>query len=76
MNQPLVGLDAESLLQHIAERVPAGLRANAAAGLASVSDYLREAHAIARNSVLAPHGTTLEAFRRAYASLLELIEQL
>ena len=54
----------------------AEMRTAAAAGLASVADYLHEAHAIARNSVLAPHGTTLEAFRRAYASLLELIEQL
>ena len=46
------------------------------AGLASVTDYLSEAHAIARGGVLAPHGTTLDAFRRAHASLLELIDQL
>ena len=52
------------------------MKASARTGLASVSDYLREAHAIALNGVLAPHGTTPEAFRRAHASLLELIDQL
>lgn len=54
----------------------AQMKAEAHAGLASVTDYLREAHAIALNGVLAPHGTTLDAFRRAHASLLELIDQL
>lgn len=54
----------------------ADIKAAARAGLTSVTDYLREAHAIALNGVLAPHGTTLEAFRRAHASLLELIDQL
>lgn len=39
-----------------------------------VADYLRDAHIIALNGVLAPHGTTLDAFRRAHASLLALIE--
>ena len=43
--------------------------------LAHVADYLRDAHLIALNGVLAPHGTTLEAFRRAHASLRELVEQ-
>lgn len=48
----------------------------AAIGLASVRDYLRDAHAIAVRGVLAPHGTTLDAWVRAHASLTELIEQL
>lgn len=52
------------------------MKDSARVGLTSVTDYLREAHAIALNGVLAPHGTTLDAFRRAYASLLELIDQL
>ena len=47
----------------------------ARAGLASVTNYLRESHQIALKGVLAPHGTTLEAWRRAYASLLRLINQ-
>lgn len=45
-------------------------------GLASMAGYLDQAHAIALNSVLAPHGTTLEAFRRAHATFLDLIDQL
>lgn len=53
----------------------AEMKKSARAGLTSVTDYLREAHAIALNGVLAPHGTTLDAFRRAYASLHDLIEQ-
>ncbi len=44
-------------------------------GLASVADCLREAHAVALNGVLAPHGTVFEAWRRAYTSLHALIEQ-
>jgi len=44
-------------------------------GLHSVTDYLRESHLIALNGVLAPHGTTLDAWRRAHASLLTLIDQ-
>jgi hypothetical protein len=44
-------------------------------GLSSVTDYLREAHQIAINGVLAPHGTTLDAWRRAYSGLLALIKQ-
>lgn len=39
-------------------------------GLNSVANYLRESHQIALNGVLAPHGTTLNAWRRAYAGLL------
>jgi hypothetical protein len=45
-------------------------------GLVSVSSYLQQAHAIALNSVLAPHQTTLAAFKRAYDSLLELVDRL
>lgn len=48
----------------------------ARAGLLAVTGYLREAHAIARNGVLAPHGTSLDAFGRAQTSLLQLIEKL
>ncbi len=48
----------------------------ARAGLGSVADYLREAHQIAVNGLLAAHGTTFDAWRRAYASLLALIEQI
>lgn len=54
----------------------AEMKASARTGLTSLSSYLREAHAIALNGVLAPHGTTPDAFRRAHASLLELIDQL
>jgi hypothetical protein len=52
------------------------MAAAARKGLASMAGYLDQAHAIALNSVLAPHGTTLEAFRRAHATLLDLIDQL
>ena len=54
----------------------AEMHASARAGLESLTDYLREAHAIALNGVLAPHGTTLDAYRRAHASLLDLIDRL
>lgn len=54
----------------------AEMKAAARGGLSSLGDYLRDAHAIALNGVLAPHGTTLEAYRRAYASLLDLIDRL
>lgn len=52
------------------------MKAAARSGLVSLADYLREAHGIALNGVLAPHGTTLDAWRRAYASLLDLIDEL
>ncbi|MBJ6978992.1 hypothetical protein [Luteimonas sp. MC1895] len=54
----------------------AEMKAAVPSGLTSIADYLRDAHAIALNGVLAPHGTTLDAYRRAYASLLQLIDQL
>lgn len=43
-------------------------------GLRSLSSYLRDAHEIAVAGVLAPHGTTLEAYRRAYEALLNLLD--
>lgn len=53
-----------------------GAMKNAAAtGLRSIEGDLPQAHAIARAGVLAPHGTTLQAFQRAYASLAQLIDQ-
>lgn len=54
----------------------AEMYASTRAGLESLTDYLREAHAIALNGVLAPHGTTLDAYRRAHAGLLDLIHRL
>lgn len=54
----------------------AEMYASARAGLESLTDYLRDAHAIALNGVLAPHGTTLDAYRRGHASLLDLIDRL
>lgn len=44
-------------------------RQAALTGLQQLADGLPLAHAMALNSILAPHGTTLEAFRRAYDSL-------
>jgi uncharacterized protein YfiM (DUF2279 family) len=38
-------------------------------GLAAMEDYVREAHEIARLGVLAPHGTSHDAFIRAYEGL-------
>ena len=52
------------------------IKAAAQRGLISVSDYLGDAHSIALNSLLAPHGTTIDAWRRAYAGLLDLVESL
>lgn len=45
--------------------------AAARVGLETLADLLREAHAIARLGVLAPHGTTLDAFSRAFTGLRE-----
>lgn len=52
------------------------IRAAARAGLNSVDGYLYEAHAIAMQGLLAPHGTTLDAYRRAYESLAEALDRL
>lgn len=54
----------------------AEMAAAAHSGLTSVSDCLREAHAIAINGLLAPHGTSLDAFRRAHVGLSKLIGEL
>lgn len=43
-------------------------------GLDSIYDYLRESHQIALTGVLAPHGTTLAAWSRAHAGLIEFID--
>lgn len=49
-------------------------RVQAKAGLTALTGYLREAHAVAVNSVLAPHGTTLDAFGRAHRNLMALAD--
>ena len=54
-------------------RTDAGVAARE--GLASLAGYLREAHAIALHSILAPHATTLDAYRRAYEHLGALVER-
>lgn len=45
---------------------------NAKRGLMSVESSLVDAHALTARSVLAPHGTDVRAFERAYRSLLDL----
>lgn len=52
------------------------LKQAAAFGIAGLGDHLRSAHEIAVNGVLAPHATTLDAFRRAHAGLTALIGEL
>lgn len=52
------------------------MKAAADAALTSAGEYLRDAHAIAFVGVLASHGTTLDAYLRAHASLRDLIHQL
>lgn len=54
--------------------LPPALGRTAGDGLASIRYELRKAHAIARAGVLASHGTTLEAFARAHASLQALVD--
>ncbi|KGM50980.1 hypothetical protein N792_12970 [Lysobacter concretionis Ko07 = DSM 16239] len=61
-------------LQALFPRAVAQQKAQARAGLSALTGYLREAHAIAVNSVLAPHGTTLQAFERAHRSLMALAD--
>lgn len=51
------------------------LAATARKGLTNLADYLREAHAIAVNGVLAPHQTTQDSWRRAFVGLGELIDE-
>jgi glutathione S-transferase len=50
------------------------LLAGAGGALSAVEPYLRDAHQIAATSVLAPHATTLEAYRRALAGMTRLLE--
>ncbi|MBN8742079.1 MAG: hypothetical protein BGP24_17940 [Lysobacterales bacterium 69-70] len=52
------------------------LKVSAARGVANLADHLRAAHAIALNSLLAAHGTTLPAYQRAYTGLCELVDRL
>lgn len=47
--------------------------AAAALGLESIGSRLQDAHSIAVRSLLAPHGTTSAAYRRAYAGLKHLL---
>ncbi len=54
----------------------AALQAAAARGAANLADQLRAAHAISLNSLLAAHGTTLQAYQRAYGGLCELVDRL
>jgi len=54
----------------------ATLKAAASRGVANLAGHLRAAQAIALNSLLAAHGTTLPAYTRAYASLGELVERI
>ncbi len=50
------------------------LLVGARTALASLDPYLRDAHRIAVSSVLAPHGTTVEAFQRATLGLKRALE--
>jgi hypothetical protein len=52
----------------------AATMAAACTGLAALADYVRDAHEIARLGVLAPHGTSLDAFSRAYEGLTRFAE--
>lgn len=54
----------------------AEMKGAARSGLASVDPYMRDAHKLALQGVLAPHGTTLEAFKRAQSTLHRLLEEL
>lgn len=65
----------ETLAALYPDAIPA-VKEAARAGLASVTDYLRDTHAIAVLGVLAPHGTSVDAYRRAHASLMDLIDTL
>jgi hypothetical protein len=47
----------------------------ACTGLAALADHVRDAHEIARLGVLAPHGTSLDAFSRAYDGLTRFTEE-
>jgi hypothetical protein len=49
--------------------------AAACTGLATLANHVRDAHQIARLGVLAPHGTSLDAFSRAYDGLTRFTEE-
>jgi hypothetical protein len=40
-----------------------------------LADYVRDAHEIARLGVLAPYGTSMDAFARAYEGLARFVEE-
>ena len=63
----------EALTAHYPEKT-GEMKGVAGVGLSSVARYLRESHEIAVGGVLAPHGTTLAAWRRAYDSLMSMLE--
>ena len=48
--------------------------ASASSALSALEPYLRDAHQIAVTSVLAPHATPLEAYRRALAGMARVLE--
>ncbi len=50
------------------------LLTGAGRALSAVEPYLRDAHQIAVTSVLAPHATPLEAYRRALAGMTRVLE--
>jgi hypothetical protein len=50
------------------------LLASASSALSALEPYLRDAHQIAVTSVLAPHGTPFEAYRRALAGMTRVLE--
>ena len=64
----------ESALMAHQPSARAATLAAASKGLANLEGSLREAHAIARLGVLAPHGTNFDAFERAYLGLTELVQ--
>jgi hypothetical protein len=45
----------------------------ASAGIRSLDGYISDAHRLTMNSVLAPHGTSPEAYQRAYTGLSHFI---
>jgi len=66
----------QKTLEALYPRQTSAIAAASRNGLMAIADYLPESHGIAINSVLAPHGTSPEAFRRAHGTLLNLIDHL
>ena len=50
------------------------LLVGARSALSAIEPYLRDAHQIAVTSVLAPHATPLEAYRRALTGMTRMLE--